>query len=53
LQVVDVLQGGEEALAEKFCLQTLEMFWPTVQQPAERWTNGCYGWIQQVRKVQK
>src|ERR1700734_1093084 len=23
------------------------------QQPAELWTNGCYGWIQQVRKVQK
>jgi hypothetical protein len=39
-QVV-ALQGGEETLDGLFCPQTLEMFWPTLQQPAELWTNGC------------
>jgi len=33
-----------------FCPQTLEMFWPILQQPTEIWTNGCYGWIQQVKR---
>jgi hypothetical protein len=48
LQVIDALQRGEGTLGGIFCPQTLEMFWPTLQQPAELRTNGCYGWIQQI-----
>jgi hypothetical protein len=39
--------------SEIFAFRLLEMFWPTLQKPAERWTHGCYGWIQEVRKVKK
>ena len=46
MQVIDALQRGEGTLGGIFCPQTLEMFWPTLQQPAELRTNGCYGWIQ-------
>jgi len=31
----------------------LEIFLPTVPQPAILWQNGAHGWIQRIRKVQK
>jgi hypothetical protein len=48
-----VVIEGVKKLAEFFALRlkTLEMFWPTLQQPTKLWTNGGYSWIQQVRKV--
>jgi hypothetical protein len=51
-----VLHKGMKMCGRNFLLsdsETLEMFWPTLQQPTKLWTNGGYGWIQQVRKVQK
>ena len=45
------ITGGEDVQGGIFCSQTLEMFWPSLQQPAELRTTGYYGWISQVRKV--
>jgi hypothetical protein len=45
------IKGGEDVRGGIFCSQTLEMFWPSLQQPAELWTNGYHSWIWQVRKV--
>src|SRR5271154_3533803 len=39
--VVSCCTWGEDVWGGIFCPQTLEMFWPTLQQPAELWTNGC------------
>jgi len=36
-----------------FHLHKLGMFGLVSPPPLELWTNGCCGWIQQVRKVQK
>src|SRR5271170_678519 len=45
--------GGRINAAGIFHSQKFDSLLLIPQQPVPPWTNGCYGWIQQVRKVQK